>query len=121
MTEEKPDLELKALEGFCGTQEYHRVLGFNVTDGVDYIMRNGYSYLVTDVLALIPFKAILRQQPFLVITYSVNLETHTGGFIITDGNETLLYSQNYGYTNAKIAKELKLFLTERVLMLAGEY
>ncbi len=121
---EKPDLELKALDGFSGTEEYHRLSmfpSFNLTDGVDYIMRNGYSYLVTDILALIPFKPRLKNQPFLAITYSVNLGTKTGGFIITDGNETTLYTQNYGYTDAKIVKPLKLFLADHVLMLAGEY
>lgn len=111
---EKPDLELKALGQFSGTPEY-------LTDGVDYIMRNGYSYLITDILALIPFKSRLRIEPFLAITYAVDLEKHTGEFVITDGNKHKLYSQKYGYTNAKIKEPLKMFLTDRVLMLAGEY
>jgi hypothetical protein len=118
---ENPDLELKALHGFSGTQEYHKVLGFNVTDGVHYIMENGYSYLVTDCLAVILFTRHIREQPFLAITYSVNLGTKTAGFIITNGNEDTLYSQNYGYTDAKIKEPLKMFLTDHVLMLAGEY
>jgi len=40
---EKPDLELKALNEFIGTQNYYRYMGVLLTDGVKYIMENGYS------------------------------------------------------------------------------
>lgn len=122
MTENKTeDLELKALTGFCGTEQYYRVLGFNVTDGIHYIMENGYSYLVTDLLAYFMFKPKLRDSAFLVIVYSVNLETKTGVVTVReDTGQPVLYRQKYDYTNAKVA-ELKLFFCSGVLMLAGEY
>ena len=125
---EKPDLELKALNQFSGTQQYYRVLGFNVTDGIHYIMENGYSYLVTDLLAVClvgvkgtRLRELARTGSFLVITYKVDREARTGIWEIReDSDQPILYSQKYEYTNAKV-EEVKMFLIDRVLMLAGEY
>lgn len=38
---------------------------------------------------------------------------------ITDGNDNVLYRQNYDYTDAK--RDLTLFYADNVLMLSGEY
>lgn len=119
--EKKPDLELKALEHFSGTEQYHKVLGFNVTDGVHYLMENGYSYLVTDVLAVFLLRPRLKNADFLVINYRVDLEKHQARLEVrADTNQPLLYSQNYPYTDAKRAL-VKMFYESGVLLLANEH
>ena len=50
------DLELKELNQFHGTERYTNVLGANVTDGVVYIMKCGYSWFVTDMLVIVKSK-----------------------------------------------------------------
>lgn len=123
-TEQKPDLELKALGGFIGTQQYYREMGTLYTDGVKYIMENGYSWLVTDALAVIKFSRKLRAEPFLVVKLIVDLETSEACLTIDDGGKgepaKVLYRQKYGYTDAK-RKEVNLYFVDNVLMLASEY
>jgi len=115
---EKPDLELKALNSFIGTTAYYKYLGgVLLTDGVKYIMQNGYSWLVTDALAVIITKWNLRNADFLVI----RLEPKDGeaDLTIDDGNGKILYRQHYKFTDAK--RSLKLYYSQRVLMLSSEY
>lgn len=109
------DLELKNLNEFIGTERYHNVMGIKCTDGVAYIMENGYSWFVTDSIAVIITK--LKNQEFLSV--SLKLKNNEAQMIITNGNENVLYTQDYEYTDAK--RELKLFCTNGVLMLNNEY
>ena len=109
------DLELTGLEQFTGTQNYYNVLNVNVTDGVKYVMDNGYSWFVTDAISVIITD--LKEQEFLSI--DLVLDGDKGKMVITDGNKNILYTQNYDYTDAK--RELKLFFTDNVLMLNREY
>lgn len=112
---EEKDLELKQLGHFTGTQKYVNVMGVNVTDGVEYIMENGYSWFVTDSIAVI--KSELKDEEFLSI--SLKLKDNTGEMIITDGNNKILYTQQYKYTDAK--RDIKLFYCDNILMLNNEY
>jgi len=111
------DLELNELGQYNGTEQYHRISLFNtkITDGVVYVMRNGYSWFVTDALAVVEMK--LKGEEFLAI--KLKLKNETAQLLITDGNEKTLYTQDYKWTTAK--KELNLFWTNGVLMLSGEY
>ena len=124
--EKEPDLELKALNNYYGTQNYYLYMGVLFTDGIRYIMENGYSWFVTDAIAVIVAHPKIRQHlqkdDFLVIRLKLNKDR--GGFttadmIIEDGNYKELYRQHYNITNAK--RELKLFYTGNVLMLSSEY
>lgn len=111
------DLELKELNQFSGKENYYKVLGANVTDGIGYIMENGYSWLVTDFIVVAKMLPELKKEEFLCIEFK--LKDSQGIMIVTDGNDKVLYIQEYKYTNVK--RELKLFFTDNVLMLAGEY
>jgi hypothetical protein len=124
--EKEPDLELKALNSYCGTQNYYRYMGVLLTDGVKYLMENGYSWFVTDAIAVIvahpKIRRHLQKDDFLTIKLKLNKDEDgytTADMIITDGNDTQLYRQHYDLTDAK--RELKLFYTGNVLMLASEY
>jgi hypothetical protein len=115
------DLTLKDLEQYSGTEQYHKIFLFpfaNLTDGVYYIINNGYSWFVTDVLSVIATDEKIRQEDFLSIKLKLS-DDKTAVMEITDGNEKILYTQNYNYTDAK--RELNLFYTNSVLLLSGEY
>lgn len=113
---------LPELETFIGTQQYHKEALFpdKYTDGVAYVMENGYAWLVTDALSVINHFANgdLKEQEFLCIELRL-LNHNEADLVITDGNEKELYKQHYGYTDAQV--ELKLFWADGVLLLAGEY
>ena len=109
------DLELKELEQFYGTESYHNVMGMNCTDGVAYIMKNGYSWFVTDAIAVIITK--LRNEGFLSI--KLNVKDEKADMLITDGNNKELYKQHYKWTNAK--RNVELYYMDGVMMLTREY
>jgi hypothetical protein len=123
MANEK-DLELKALHQFNGTTKYYEYIGMNVTDGIVYIMNNGYSWLVSDAIFTIYFdiriKEHLKKDKFLVIKLKVNRENKTAKVTFEDGNNNVLVYHIYDYTDAKV-DELVLFYVDGVLMLANEY
>ena len=110
------DLELKELEQHIGSQGYVNVFGVNCTDGIGYIMSNGYSWFVTDMIAVI--KGKYKDEEFLSVKLKVN-EDNTAIATIEDGNGKVFYTQAYKYTDAK--RDLTLFCTDNVLMLSGEY
>lgn len=111
------DLSLKKLSSFVGTTEYHNVMGTNVTDGVAYIMRNGYSWFVTDALAIIKIK--LKNEDFLGVKLKLDKKTGGAKMTIENGDGKVLYEQEYKWTNAE--KDLFLFYNSNVLMLSTEY
>jgi len=117
--EKQPDLDLKALGGFIGTQCYYNVLGTRVTEGVKYIMDNGYAWLVTDSLAVIKCRADLRGQPFLVVRLTLTEDGNRAYMTIDDGNDHILYTQYYEYTDAK--RDVKLYWENGVLLLPSEH
>ena len=118
-TEQKPDLELKHLPYYIGTQQYYNVFGVHVTEGVKYLMDNGYAWFVTDTIAVIKCVPKVRKEPFLSVKLKLNREKAHADLIIEDGNYNELYRQHYNFTDAK--KDLKLFCTDNVLMLNTEY
>ena len=118
-TAEEIDLDLKGMEQFHGTQGYHSIwLGALATDGVAYIMANGYSWLVTDAVSIIKTHADVAGERFLLIKLELR-DNSECDMIIEDGNDRELYRQHYAYTNAK--KSLKLYFINNVMLLPNEY
>jgi len=116
MVGEHDDLELKDLDQFSGTEEYHNVMGVNVTDGVAYVMQNGYSWFVTDMLVIVLHNQAVKNEEFLVVNLKVANKKALA--VIEDGNGKVLHRQKYDYTDAK--KDLTLYFECSVLMLANE-
>jgi len=118
--ENEIDLSLRDLSRFYGSEYYHALNVFgvsvNLTDGAKYVYDNGYSWFITDALIYSLMK--LKNEEFLTIELKLNKDK-TAEMIITDGNEKVLYTQKYEYTDAK--REFKMFFTDNVLMLASEY
>ena len=109
------DTKLSELQQFTGTQHYHSVMGVNVTDGVAYVMENGYSWFVTDMLVILRMK--LSSEEFCSV--KLKLDGTKAKAVIENGNGKILYEQAYDFTDAK--KEITLFYTDNVLMLNSEY
>ncbi|MEM4058428.1 MAG: hypothetical protein QXZ12_06875 [Thermoplasmata archaeon] len=112
------DLELKDLCTFHGSVNYYSVMGVNVTDGIHYIMSNGYSWFVTDFLACVYSMEKLQKEKFLTGALKIDLKHKTAVIVITDCNNHVLYTQEYDNTDAK--KDLLVFFTNNVLLLASE-
>lgn len=124
----KDDLYLSEINNYYGTEHYHKIplfSEFNLTDGIIYLISNGYSWFVTDALSVIKCDEKIRQEEFLSIKLKLanemafNIEDRKTKLIITDGNDNILYTQYYEFTDAK--RQLNLFFTDGVLMLSGEY
>jgi Family of unknown function (DUF6876) len=115
----EPDLELKSLSSFCGSEHYYRLMGgINATDGVHYIMENGYSWFVTDAAVILRMEPQVRGQDFVVVRLKL-LPEGKAKVVFEDGNDNILFEQSYDFTDAK--KELELFFADDVIMLASEY
>jgi hypothetical protein len=111
------DLKLRHLSEFVGTESYHIVLGTRVTDGIVYLLNNGYSWFVTDSLSVIKCRPDLRTQAFLAIKLKVG--NSEANLIIEDGNDRVLYRQRYTWTDAQ--RDLILFYENGVLLLSSEH
>jgi hypothetical protein len=112
------DLELKDLNHFRGTEQYYNYMGLKLTDGVHYIMENGYSWLVSDATVILKMRPEVHNENFVVINLKL-LPGSRAKVTYEDGDYNLLYEQYYEWTDAK--REIKLFFVGNVLMLAGEY
>ncbi len=117
----KPDLSLRSMNNFTGTLNYHKVLETKVTDGVVYLMKNGYNWFVQDVIIDIRMIKGLRNKAFLVIKLHINKGKRKGenAVIKIYDDDKLIYTQKYSITDAKV--DVKLYYIDRVLMLASEY
>ncbi len=115
----EPDLELKNLNNFYGSEHYYRLMGgINATDGVNYAMSNGYAWFVQDAAVIIRMEPKVREQEFVVVKLKL-LPKGKAKVVYEDGNDNVLFEQSYEWTDAN--KELKLFYADGVIMLPGEY
>ena len=115
--QEQADLELKELPYYTCTEHHYKSMWGKYTDGVKYIMDNGYSWFVTDALIVIRMKTRLRREKFLTVELKLKGDG-TAQTVITDGNNNVLYTQPYQWTDAK--KEIKLYHENGVLLLPSE-
>ncbi|KKM75921.1 hypothetical protein LCGC14_1385380 [marine sediment metagenome] len=113
----KDDLNLSDIDMHSGTFSYIDVMGSKVTEGIGYIMQNGYSWVVTDALVILKMNKKVRAEEFVVVKLKVKDGKAT--IVYEDGNDNILFKQKYKITNAR--KDLKLYYTNGVLMLQGEY
>ena len=119
MKTETGDRTLKAINQYSGTQQYHNIMNTQVTDGIIYVCENGYSRVITDAVVILRMHKKVKGQEFVSVDLKVNEKNKTAKVVYSDGNNNILYTQKYDYTDAKT--EFKMFYTNGVLMLAGEY
>lgn len=120
------NLELPELEHFYGsTQMFKNPMHprFVYTEGVRYVMQNGYSWLIDLITAsLIEFE--ISSIEFSVIDFNVDTAKSSGSLCISEDTEDgvpigLHCLVPVPCTDAK--RSLKFFLINRTLMLTSEY
>ena len=122
------------LKNFYGTEQYYFNPFFKnikYTDGIKFIGDNKASWLITDALSVLNYdEKVLKEYTengFISVKWIFNNdENGTATATYTDGNDEILFKQDYGITDFlkhfDINKnELTLFYTNGVLMLSGEY
>jgi hypothetical protein len=118
---EQVDLNLKDIDGFSGTMQYYRVMGVSVTDGIHYIMENGYSWLVTDAIAVFKTCKEVMTEEFVSVELNVGKDGAPAVVVYTDGNDRMLYEQSYQWTDAKVNVRLWYDRASNVICLPSEY
>ena len=118
------DKKLTELSKFYGSTHYYTIPMFKskITEGVKYIMDNGYAWFVTDALAIIDYK-LSEKYEFLVVELKVDRKNKTAIMRIKydDGRKIrVVFKQRYSYTDAEV-DYLKLYWVDGILMLNYEY
>ena len=122
------DLYLKDLGNYSnGTDQIYkdRLTGIKYSDGVKYIMANGYAWFISDALAVIKVKPKVRVESFLTVKLNILPEDspHRASLTIDDGGKNgnspkILHRQYYDWSDAKVS--IKLFYENGILMLPDE-
>ena len=99
--------------------DYNYGLSYSsVTSGVKNLIDKGYHWFVSDMDIASEFEC--KDEEFLVFKLITDLENKTAVATIDDGNENVLYTQEYPYTDSKI-KEVKVWKIGKVILLPEEY
>jgi len=109
------------LEQFTGTENYYKH-GFGrivVTDGVQYLAHKAKAFWLIDAIASYQAKRIAT-IPFQLWELTVNADKTAVLTMKEDSDCPILVSQNIPYTDYPMPK-IKLWLSDRVLMLPSEY
>lgn len=115
------------LELFIGTEHFysHRITKTVYTDGIKYLAEEGKCYwLIND--ASIVAQSLMEKSSFISIDFKRLSEEQQSEMgceaIITygDGNDNILYTQQYPYTDFPL-DELNLFFADGTLLLPSEY
>jgi hypothetical protein len=114
------DLELKSLNQFSGSEHYYNVMGINVTDGVKYIMDNGYGWAVTDAVIIIRMQEEVRQHKYVTVKLAVDKEKENATIYYLDRNEEEIFKQVYDWTTAARDFELMYNRETNVMYLPSE-
>lgn len=119
--------ELRHLDMFCGTEEYHRVQKVGqkpvyATDGIKYLCEKGACYWLMDLIVSHQFNPNVRKEEFQVWTLTVKDDKATAK--CDDGNGHILATQQIQYTDFPLS-EIKIYLQcddeKIVIMLPSEY
>ena len=123
MTKTITSEELEAALGqFTGTEHWCRhplYRAFCYTDGVKYLAETAGAYWLIDDILACQLDARVKNEPFQFWTLTVH-DNHGAVLTCTDGNDKLVYRQDYGFTDFPLQAQ-KLYLTNNVLLLPSEY
>ena len=115
------------LNGFSGCDGYPcRRMGVNLTDGAFFLDQNGAGWLIDAILIVNRLKPLAQKTAgFQHWTLKKN-KTGSGAVLTCDdggyegGKPKVVYRQKIEYTDFPLP-EVKLYLTDGVLLLPGEY
>ena len=108
------------LSPFTSTTQYFKHwLGFNYTDGIQYMAEKGKAYWLLDLIG--SYQVQHKHIRFQLWELSVNTTEHSG--VITmkeDSGQPELVRQEIPFTDFPL-NEIKLYLIDHVLLLPSEY
>ena len=115
------DLET-ALLNFIGTQHYyhHNIGDFNYTDGVKFLVENAKCYWLLDLIGSYQHESKVKNVPFQLWNLRVNKNQRAVITMKEDSDTPVIIRQIIPYTDFPL-KQIKLYLTNGVLMLPSEY
>ena len=119
------DLQLTQLNQYSnGTENIYRdrLTRIKYSEGVKYIAENGYSWFITDAMAVIKLTQKVRAEPFLTVKLILQ-PSNKAVLTIDDGGKDsnppkVLYRQYYDWTDAKV--NFTLVYENDLLMLPSE-
>ena len=111
------------LQHFTGTENWYRhplFGGFSYTDGIRYLAEQAGAYWLIDQIFGFQYdNKRVKALPFQVWDLIVN-EDRSAWLICTDGNDGRILHEKISFTDFPLP-EIRLFLTDRVLLLPSEY
>ena len=113
------DIDLKNLGSFAGTESFHKlILGLVGTDGIEYLMSNGYAWAVTDACIILKKKLMVSREDFVVVSVEP-MENNRAKISYEDRSGNLLFGQEYAWSDAIV--RFKMIYSNGIIMLSGEY
>ena len=104
---------------FTGTTQYYKHwLGYNYTDGVQYLAEKGQCYWLLD--AIFSYQDDQSHVPFQLWKLDVNPDRSAILTMREDSDLPALVTQNIPYTDFSL-DSIKLYLIDGVLILPSEY
>ena len=119
-----PAITLKAedLEKFIGSENWYRhglVHSVTYTDGAKYVADAGEAYWLLDEIALAQkFNRAVKVEPFQV--WKLVVSANQGILTCDDGNDKVVLTKQIEFTDFPLP-EIKLYFTDNVILLPGEY
>lgn len=116
-----PTQILNILDGFIGSEEFYRIYpNVIITEGVKFLCEQTQCFWLID--AIFSYQTIKKvaDEPFQVITLTVEPESPKGLIVVTDGNEVELTRQELDYTTFPLPK-IRLYYTDNTVLLPREY
>jgi hypothetical protein len=110
-----------ALAQFCGTTNHylHWTRKYRYTDGVHYLAETANAYWLIDAVVSHQHTPSVRVETFQAWELKRNAD-ESWTLWATDGNDKCIAMQPIEYSDFPLST-IKLFLTDRCLMLPGEY
>lgn len=111
------------LAEFTGTEQWYRhplVKNYLYTDGIKYVAERAGAYWLIDEIAFHQTHPLVSKEEFQSWTLNVDLQQATAILACDDGNGRIVYKKEIGYTDFPL-DEIKIFVTNHVILLPGEY
>lgn len=119
----KQTLTKADLAQFTGTEQWYRhplVRNVYYTDGIHYLAETAGAYWLINEIALLQLESRISNEEFQRWNLQVDLEQSTAVLSCDDGNGYMLYSKKIDYTDFPL-DEIKLYVSQGVILLPGEY
>jgi len=111
------------LAEFTGTEQWYRhtmVKNTLYTDGIKYVAERAGAYWLIDEIAFKQNHPLVKNEEFQVWTLRVDQQQATAILTCDDGNGRIVFTKNIGYTDFPLEK-IKIYFTDNVILLPGEY